>query len=141
VDADVTMTIHWLRPIGGALYLHRPEHVLLEVFQVSRDLEQFLTHDVRRENKIVSVTKNQRAFVFLDLVAYDRALGMPEDQPRADPRICRIKIELLCQHAVIAALRFLQPMEMLFEILLLPERRGVDALQYLPMLVTPPIRA
>src|SRR3979411_1206416 len=42
--------------------------------------------------------------------------------------------------AVIAALCLLQLVQVRFEILLLPERSGVDALEHLPVLITAPIR-
>ena len=66
---------------------------------------------------------------------------MPEDQAWSDAGVSRIEVELLRQRPVIAALRFLEAMEMLLEILLFPERRRVDALQHLPMFVAAPIRA
>jgi hypothetical protein len=42
---------------------------------------------------------------------------------------------------VIAPLRLLETMQVLLEVFLLPERRGVNALEHLPMLVAPPVRA
>src|SRR5205807_8764180 len=98
-----------------------PEHVLLEVFEMSRHLEQPLTHDVRREDQIVPVTKNQRTLVLLDFVADDRTLGMPENQSGADAWIRGVKVQQLRQHAMVSPLRFLQSMELLLEILLLPK--------------------
>jgi hypothetical protein len=41
---------------------------------------------------------------------------------------------------VIAALRFLDAMQIRVEIFLLEPRRAVDALQHLPLLIAPPIR-
>ncbi len=105
------------------------------------DLKQALAHDVRSEDEIIPVPKNQCLLVFLDLVADYRAPRVPENETRSDPGIGRVEIELLRQHAVIPSLRLLQLMQVRLEIFLLPERRGVDALKHLPMLIATPVRA
>ena len=139
IDADVSRTVHRLRPVPRALDIHRAEHVLLEILQVPGDLEQLLAHDVRGVHELVSVTENEPLLVFLDLVADYRSLRMPENQAGPDAWIGGIKIELLGEVAVIAARCFLELMQVRFEIFLLPERRGVDALEHLPVLVASPI--
>ena len=96
---------------------------------------------MRRVDELVPVPKNQGPLVLFDLVADDRAVGMPQDKAGTNAGVGRVEIELLREHAMVASLCLLESMQVVFEILLLPERRGVDALQHLPMLVTPPIRA
>ena len=141
VDADVSGAIHRLGAIGRALYVHRAEHVLPEILQVSRHLKQLLADDVRREHEVVAVPQDQRALVLLDLVSDDGALGMPKYEAWPDARICRVEIELLGENPMIATLGLLQPMQVLLEIFLFPEGGAVDALQHLAMLVTSPICA
>ncbi len=141
IDADVARTVHRLWPIRGALHVHGAEHVLLEVFEVAGYLEQLLVYDVRRVHQVITVAQDEGALVVLDLVPDDRAPRVPEYQPRTDPRIGRVQIELLRQVPVIAALGLLQPVQMRVQVLLSEEGRGVDALQHLPVLVTPPIGA
>jgi hypothetical protein len=68
-------------------------------------------------------------------------LGMPENETRSHPRVGGIEIELLREMTMIAALRFLELKQMRVEIFLLPERRRVDALEHLPMLVAAPVGA
>src|ERR1700694_1044344 len=87
VDDDVARAVHRLRPITRSFDIHRAEHVLLEVLQVPGDLEELLVYDVRREHEIITVTKNQRLFVLLDLVPNDRTLRMPKNKTRTDPWI------------------------------------------------------
>ena len=111
VDADMSGAIHRLGTISHALDVHRSEHVLLEILEVSGDLEKSLVHDVRGVHQLITVTKDERALVFLDLVANDRAFWMPEDQPWTNPRIGRVKIELLGQRPVVAPLRLLELMQ------------------------------
>src|SRR5689334_21580742 len=133
--------IHRLRPICATFDVHRPEHVLLEVLQVSGDLKEFLADDVRCVDELVTVTENQPALVLLDLVADYGAFRMPQNQTWANARIGRIEIELRRQSAMVATLRLLESMEMLLEILLLPERGRVDTLQHLTPLIAAPISA
>ena len=66
---------------------------------------------------------------------------MPENQPRPDVFLNRVEIELLADKAVIALPRFLEPRDVLIEVLLGEPGRAVDALQHLPPLIAAPIRA
>src|SRR2546423_5890884 len=45
------------------------------------------------------------------------------------------------QRAVVATLGLFETLQVFFEIFFLPERRGIDALEHLPVLVTTPICA
>src|SRR5207247_8821515 len=71
----------------------------------------------------------------------NRAVGMPENQPRPDVLLNRIQIELLPDDAVIALARLFEPANVGLEIVLAEPRRAVDALQHLPPLIAAPIRA
>ena len=66
---------------------------------------------------------------------------MPEDQARSGELLNREQVELLAQHAVVALLGFLEPVQVLIEVLLAEERGAVDALQLRILLVTQPVRA
>src|SRR5713101_3047824 len=140
IDADVPRAVHGLRAVANALDIYRAEHVLLEILEVPGDLKQPLVHDVRSKDQIISVAKNECLLVILDLVPDYRASRMPENQTWSDACVGRVKVKLLRQHAMITPLRLLEAMQMLLEIFLLPERRGVDALQHLPVLVATPVR-
>ena len=141
IDDDVAGAVHRLRTIARTFDIHRTEHVLLEIFEVSGDLEKFFAHDVRRVDELITVTKNERLLVFLDFVPDYRALWVPENQARTNARVGRIKVELMREDTVIAPLRFLETVQVLLEVFLLPERRRVDALEHLPVLIAPPVCA
>ncbi len=66
---------------------------------------------------------------------------MPQNQPWTDALIGRIKIQLLAEHAVIAALGFLETSDVRVEIVLREKRSRVNALQHLPVLITSPVCA
>src|SRR3984957_2798137 len=66
---------------------------------------------------------------------------MPEDQPGARDLLNGKKIELLAQHAVVASLDLLQPLEVRVEVLRIKECCAIDALELLILLITQPIRA
>src|SRR4051794_34978588 len=66
---------------------------------------------------------------------------MPENQSRADVFLNREEIELLPDHAVVALARFLEPSDVLVEILFGEPGRAIDALEHLSALVAAPIRA
>src|SRR5439155_20119707 len=74
------------------------------------------------------------------LEVQNRAVGMPENQPRPDVLLNRIQIELLPDDAVIALARLFEPANVGLEIVLAEPRRAVDALQHLPPLIAAPIR-
>src|SRR5207237_2437178 len=86
-------------------------------------------------------TQNEIALVILDFVSNDCAARMPQDQSRTDTLIGRIKIELLAECAMIAALRLLETMQVRLEILLREKRSRVNPLQHLPLLIASPISA
>ena len=70
-----------------------------------------------------------------------RALGMPEDQPRAGHLLDAEQIKLLAQHAMVALRRLFQPREVRVQILLREKRRPIDALQLRILLIAQPVSA
>ncbi len=66
---------------------------------------------------------------------------MPEDQTRARHLLDRKQIELLAQHAMVPRLDLFQPLEVRLQILVIEERRPVDPLQLLILLIAQPVRA
>ena len=66
---------------------------------------------------------------------------MPEYEPGAHARIRGEEVELAAERAVIAPLGLLDAMQVRVELFLLEERRAVDALQHLALLVAAPVGA
>src|SRR5713226_40326 len=64
---------------------------------------------------------------------------MPEDQPRTGHFLNRKQIELLAQHAMIASLDLFQALEVRVQILCVEERRAIDSLQLLVLLIAQPV--
>ncbi len=75
------------------------------------------------------------------MLAHDRALGMPEDEPAAGVFLDREEIELGAELAMVALLRFLEHEQIRVELGLRRESRAVDALQHRVVLVAAPVRA
>jgi hypothetical protein len=87
------------------------------------------------------VSKNEIPLVCLDLVPDDRSARMPEDESGSNALIRRVQVEKMAQRAMIAALRFLELVQVRFEIFLAEPRRGGDALEHLPLLISAPVRS
>ena len=140
INGDVARAVHWLGTVARAFDIHGAEHVLTKVLQVAGDLEQLLVDDVRRVHQLIAATQNQVTFEGLDLVAHRRAAGVPENQPRSDARVSREQVELSAERAMIAALGFLEAVDVRVDIRLRPPRRRVDPLEHRPTLVAAPVR-
>ena len=67
---------------------------------------------------LVATTNQFAAKHFLEHVADDGALGVPEHEARSHQFVDGEQIELLAQHAVIATLGFLEPIQVGFQIVL-----------------------
>ena len=114
------------------------EHVLAVFPPVARLLPQGLAEQQRRPD-----LDEVLLLAFADepdhLVEEDRPTFRPERRTRRH-RIEEEEVERAAQHAVVAPLRFLDAMQVRLEVLLRPERGGVDALQHLAAFVATPIR-
>src|SRR5690606_24220873 len=97
--------------------------------------------DVRREDQVVAVREERLAQELLDGVADQAALRMPVDEPRADLGVHAKDAELPAELPVIPALRLLEALQVLLQVLLREPRRSVDPLEHLAALVAPPVRA
>src|SRR5207247_8982820 len=84
--------------------------------------------DVRGEDQVVSAPVVLVAPVVLHLLADEGALGVPEHEART--RVIRDgeEVQLPPEPAVVAALRLLDAVEVLVQLLLREEGRAVDAL-------------
>src|SRR6266851_75861 len=106
---------------------------------VPRDLPKIPPHDVRRINHLVTATDTFFAHPIFHGLTDQPALRMPEDQPRARDLLNRKQVELLAQHTMVARLDLLQPLEVSIQILRIEERRPIDSLQLLVLLIAQPV--
>ena len=121
--------------------IHGREHIVVIMFPVAGTLVELHFGEIRRVHVLISGGPLALQNVIFEQPANGRALGQPERQPRADEFVYREQFELLAQLAVVAALGFFQPVEILVEILLRKEGGAVDALQLLVLLVAFPVGA
>ena len=140
IDQDVERAVHRLGDVLAAvLGFHRGEHVLAVVTEMPAHLPQRGATDVRGEDRLISELQVHLARQVLERLADERTLRVPQRQPRADLVGPRIEVELPAEPPVIAALRFLQHVEMLLERFLRLPRGAVDALQHRVVLVAAPV--
>src|SRR5260221_437578 len=92
-------------------------------------LPEVQTHDVRRVDKIVAAFLQFIAQPGLDNIANKPAFGMPENQSGAGFFLDAEEVELRAKLAVIAALGFLDAVQMRVQFFLREESYGIDALQ------------
>ena len=141
VNQNVAGAIHGLELIFGFFDFDRAEHVLFVEIGVTGSLPQIEQHDVRGVHKIVAALEQFIAQPGFDNVADEAALGVPENQAGAGFFLDAEKIEFRAKLAVIAALGFLEAVEMRVEFFLREKCRGVDALQLRIAFLAFPIRA
>jgi hypothetical protein len=111
--------------------VHRLEQVLLVVAHgdrlelavgvirvVPRDLVEVDLADVRRVDRLVAAGREFLADERLERATQDRPLGHPEHEPRADERAGGEQVELLAEHAMVAAAGFFQRRQVRVELLL-----------------------
>ena len=77
----------------------------------------------------------------LELLAHDREVRQPEDETGTELLVDAEELELLPEHAVVAALDLLKALQVIVELLLVGPHRAVDALQLRVALVAAPVRA
>ena len=120
------------------LVVEHEEHVLAVLAPVARDLPQRLVVEQRRLHLVIVVAL-QLAQVIVDRVDDDRAALGPEHGARRE-LVEHEEVELAPDDAMVAPLRLLDAEDVRVEILLLPPRRRVDALQLLTLHVAAPVR-
>src|SRR5213594_562212 len=87
------------------------------------------THDVRRVNKVVAALEQLFAQPVFDNLPNQAALGMPENQAGAGLFLNTEQVELDAELAMIAALGFLDAVQMLVQLFLREESDRVNALK------------
>ena len=137
----VRRAIHGLqREVVLACFLvEHQEHVVAVDAPVPRDLPERLVVQQRRHDLFVIVAL-QFTQVLVDRVDQRRAALRPERRARR-VRMEHEEIERLAEHAVVAALGLLDPVQVCVEVFLLEPGGRVDALQHLAALVAAPVRA
>ena len=128
VDRDVKRAVHRLQLVLHVLDLDRRVHRVLVVLGVPAGLPEVELRDVGAVDEVVPPREVLVAPEVLDLLPDEPALGVPEHEPRPGVLRDREQVQLAPQLPVVAALRFLEPMEVLLQLLLREERVPVDAL-------------
>src|SRR5438552_15024206 len=77
----------------------------------------------------------------LQLLRHDRDVRQPEHETGTELLVDAEELELLPEHAVVAALDLLKALQVIVELLLVGPHRAVDALQLRVALVAAPVRA
>src|SRR5260370_13401621 len=118
----------------------RDEHVLAEFLPVPGGFPQAAIEQLRAFDLEIPGGVEPHAQVVLDDAEQPPALGRPE-AAAAGPLADVEEVELAAQPAMIAALRFFEPKEVLVEFFLARKGSAVDALQLGVFWVAAPIRA
>ena len=139
VDRQVERAVHRLQLVLDVLDLDRRVHVRLVVLGVPARLPQVEPRDVRRVHEVVAAREVLVAPVVLDLLADEAALRVPQHEPGPRLVLDREQVELAAELAVVAALRLLDPEEVLVELLLREEGVPVDALHRRVALLALPV--
>ena len=103
-------------------------------------LPELAASDVRRVEQIVTVREVFLAPEGLDDVADVGSFGVPEDEAGADHFGDAEEVEFLSEAAMVALLGFLDPLQISLQLLLVRERRAVDALEHRVLLVAAVVR-
>src|SRR3954464_16091036 len=140
IEDVVRRAVHrlWGHVVLARLAIENEEHVLAVLPPVARLLPEELVVEERGLDLLKVLALTLADEVDERVVEKGPALG-PEDRARRNGAH-QIEIELAPELAMVAALRFLDAVEIRLEVLLLPPSGAVDALQLLPPLVATPIR-
>ena len=138
-DQVVHRAVHRLEVVLAVLDVQRREHALAVVRQVAGGVEQPLLGDVGGADVLEALLDVPPADVVLHLALDHTALGVEHRQAGADLVGEAEQVELVAEPAVVAALRLLDPVQVLVERLLGRPGGAVDALQLLVLLVAAPV--
>ena len=133
--------VHGFQVVFLLVHHHRGVHCVLVEVQVTAGLPQVGPPDVGGVDQVVVMVVVKVAPVVLDQRAHQPALGMPQDQARADVIVNCEEIQLAAQCAVVAFLGFFQPFQVLVQLLLAGKGGAVDALEHGLVLVAAPVGA
>src|SRR4029077_959780 len=124
----MTRAVHRLQRQDLLVAAFRDEHFLAELFPMPRRFPQAPIEQLRGLDLLVTGSIEPHAHVILDDAKERPAFRMPEYA--ADGLLLHVEeIELAAKPAMVAALCFLKPEEILVEILLAGPGGAVDALQ------------
>ena len=109
--------------------------------KVPRRAEKIEISDVRREHLAVALAEKFFADKRLKLLANDGAVRRPQHQALPDGIVDGKKFQLLAEFAVVAFFRFLEIVQIFFELRLRRERHAVNTLELLVFFVAAMIRS
>ncbi len=132
--------VHRLDAVHLVVLERDQEHALAELLPVARGLPQCLVVDERRLHLEVAALRVLAPAEILERVEDRHSLRMPQRRPRR-VLVEVEEIELVPEPAVVALARLLQPLEVRVEILLVVERRPVNARELRLRRVAAPVRA
>ena len=148
VEHHVARAVHGLHGVLGhagvlvvALVDLEEVHVLLVEAVMARGLPHVGVVDVRGDDLLVAARVKVAAQPLLQGADDARALGEVQRQTGARQRVHDVDAQLAPQLAVVALLGLLQVAHVLVQLLLLEERRAVDAGEHLTLGVAAPVRA
>ena len=121
--------IHGLELVIGLLDFDCAEHIVAVKIGVAAGFPEVQTHDVRRVNKVVAALQQFFAQPVFDNLSNQAALGMPENQAGTGFFLNAEEVEFDAELAVVAALGFLDAVQMLVQLFLGEERHRVNALK------------
>mmetsp|Transcript_39955 Transcript_39955/g.118960 ORF Transcript_39955/g.118960 Transcript_39955/m.118960 type:complete len:337 (-) Transcript_39955:288-1298(-) len=142
VDRHMERAVHGLELVGLVLHLHLVVHVLPIEVVVPARLPQVQLGDVRRVHEVVAALQVQVLPKRFNLVAHERALGVPEHQASARRLLLdREQVQVGTDLAVVAARRLGLEVVVRVELRLGIPGRAVEPLQHGLALVAAPVRA
>jgi hypothetical protein len=138
VHEAVPGTVHGLDPVLARLGLDE-EHVVAELFPVARGPPQLVVVNERRPDLDVAAGPVLAPAQILEHVPDHRPARVPERHPGRELGEVE-EVELAAEPAVITLLGFLEPAQVLLEVIRIEEGRPVDARELGFRLVAAPVR-
>ena len=137
-DLDVARAVHGLDGVEPLVRGLGEIHVLAELLHVARLPPELRVHELRGAHLLVPGGGLPLAHVPNERLEHGPAPRMPEH--RARRLLLQVKqVEVLADAAVIALLRFLEPLQVLLELLLVRPGGAVDPLQHLVARIATPV--
>src|SRR5713226_7814656 len=129
VNQNVAGAVHGLELVIGFFDFDRAKHTVFVKIGVAAGLPEIEAHDVRGVDQVVAALQQLFAQPVFDDLSNQAALGVPENQAGAGFFLDAEEVQLRAELAVIAALGFLNAVEMCVQLFLGEEGHGVNALQ------------
>src|SRR2546423_7337686 len=128
VNQNMSGAVHGLELVVRLLHFHRTEHIIFVKTGVAAGFPEIEAHDVRCVDEVIAALEQLVAQPILDNFADQSALGMPENQTGAGFVFNAEEAELDAELAVIAALGFFEPVQVLVEFFLGEKACRINAL-------------